>query len=136
MYGLVAGRPVSASDPQVAGFEAKNSCHIDGISEPDNVTYVSGYDMLVIGEDTGSGHQNDAIWAYDFATEKLTRILTTPYGSETTSPYWYPNINGWSYLTTVVQHPYGESDSNQNTGAGEARAYTGYVGPFPAVNVQ
>lgn len=136
MYGLVAGRPVTASDPQVAGFEAKNSCHIDGIAEPDNVTYISGYDMLVIGEDAGSTHQNDAIWAYDFATEKLTRILTTPYGSETTSPYWYPNINGWSYLTTVVQHPYGESDKDKNTGAGEARAYTGYVGPFPAVNVQ
>ncbi|UXD88551.1 PhoX family protein [Thalassolituus hydrocarboniclasticus] len=137
MYGLVAGRPVSIADPQVAGFEAKNSCHIDGIAEPDNVTYISGYDMLIIGEDAGTTHQNDALWAYDFASEKkLTRILTTPYGSETTSPYWYPNINGWSYLTTVVQHPYVETDDDKDTGSGEARAYTGYVGPFPAVNVQ
>ena len=38
--------------------------------------------------------------------------------------------------TAIVQHPYGESDEEKNTGAGEARAYTGYVGPFPAVNVQ
>jgi uncharacterized protein len=133
MYGLVSGRPVSATDPQVAGFEDNNSCHINGISEPDNVTYMSGYDKLIIGEDTGSGHQNDVIWAYDFESASLTRIQTTPYGSETTSPYWYPNINGWAYLTSVVQHPYGESDKDQNTGAGEARAYTGYIGPFPAV---
>lgn len=136
MYGLVEGRPVSGSDPQVAGYEANNSCHINGIAEPDNLAYMSGYDQLIIGEDTGSGHQNDVIWAYDFDADALTRIQTTPYGSETTSPYWYPNINGWSYLTSVVQHPYGESDQSEDTGAGEARAYTGYIGPFPAVNAQ
>ncbi|ASP40783.1 hypothetical protein CHH28_01180 [Bacterioplanes sanyensis] len=133
MKGLVSGRPVSEQDPQVAGFEDNNSCHIDGIANPDNVTYMSGYDKLIIGEDTGSGHQNDVIWAYDFEDKSLTRIQTTPYGAETTSPYWYPNINGWAYLTSVVQHPYGESDSDKDTGAGEARAYTGYIGPFPAV---
>lgn len=134
--GLVAGRPVSESDPQAVGFEQSNSCHIDGIANPDNVTYMSGYDYLIIGEDTGSGHQNDVIWAYDFTSEALTRIQTTPYGAETTSPYWYPNINGWAYMTSVVQHPYGESDGNKNTGAGENRAYTGYIGPFPAVTVE
>lgn len=144
MYGLVAGRgitgsgyePDSEAEAQVAGFEANNDCHIDGIANPDNVTYMSGYDYLIIGEDTGSGHQNDVIWAYNFEDESLTRIQTTPYGSETTSPYWYPNINGWAYMMSVVQHPYGESDSDQDTGAGEARAYTGYIGPIPAVNVQ
>lgn len=135
MYGLIAGRPVSDTDPQTVGFEANNSCHIDGIASPDNVTYISGYDLLVIGEDT-SKHQNDVLWSLDFSDDSLTRIFTTPYGSETTSPYWYSNINGWAYLTAVVQHPYGESDEEKNTGAGEARAYTGYVGPFPAVNVQ
>lgn len=139
MSGIVAGRPVTGSgygsieEAQVAGFEARNKCHIDGIANPDNVTYMSGYDQLIIGEDTGSGHQNDIIWAYDFETQELTRIQTTPYGAETTSPYWYPNINGWSYMTSVVQHPYGESDGDQDTGNGEARAYTGYIGPFPAV---
>ena len=124
---------MSEQDPQLAGFEDNNSCHINGLANPDNVTYMSGYDQLIIGEDTGSGHQNDVIWAYDFADQSLTRIQTTPYGAETTSPYWYPNINGWAYLTSVVQHPYGESDGDKDTGAGEARAYTGYMGPFPAV---
>jgi hypothetical protein len=50
------------------------------------------------------------MWYHDFKTKALTRILETPYGSEVTSPYWYPNIHGWSYLITVIQHPYGESD--------------------------
>ena len=67
---------------------------------------------LPAGEDTDE-HQNDAMWYYDFKDGSLTRFLTTPYGSETTSPYWYPNINGWAYLTAVVQHPYGESDEDQ-----------------------
>ncbi|UZK02867.1 PhoX family protein [Venatoribacter cucullus] len=133
MSALVVGRPVSESDPQVVGFENNNTCHIDGIANPDNVTYMSGYDKLIIGEDTGDGHQNDVIWAYEFDDKSLTRIQTTPYGAETTSPYWYPNINGWAYLMSVIQHPYGESDRDKNTGAGENFAYTGYVGPFPAV---
>lgn len=35
----------------------------------------------------------------------LDRIFSTPYGSETTSPYWYNNVNGNSYLMAVIQHP-------------------------------
>ncbi|MCA9553189.1 MAG: DUF839 domain-containing protein, partial [Myxococcales bacterium] len=123
--GVVAGRPVDG-DPV-------NTCAKDGIANPDNVTFLTGMGILIIGEDTGSGHQNDAIWAYNVYTGSLTRILTTPYGSETTSPYWYPNINGWAYLRTTVQHPYGESDSDQLMDPAEARAYDGYVGPFPAL---
>ncbi|WP_369857034.1 PhoX family phosphatase [Candidatus Thalassolituus haligoni] len=140
MKGLVVGRPTKASngvegvnvEAQLAGFEDENSCHINGISEPDNVTYMSGYDYLIIGEDTGN-HQNDVIWAYDFASQDLIRIQTTPYGSETTSPYWYPNINGFAYLMSVVQHPYGESDQEEDTTGDAHRAYTGYIGPFPAI---
>jgi hypothetical protein len=40
-------------------------------------------------------------------------MLSTPYGSETTSTYFYPNINGYAYMTAVVQHPYGESDEDK-----------------------
>jgi uncharacterized protein len=138
--GLVQGIPTSAGTGTTIAAVANpadfangmNKCHIDGIANPDNVTYMSGHDQLIIGEDTGDGHQNDVIWAYDLTAGSLARIQTTPYGSETTSPYWYPNINGWAYLTSVVQHPYGESDGDKDTGTGENRAYTGYVGPFPA----
>lgn len=124
MIGLVAGEPISG--------DANNSCALDGIANPDNVTYLPRYRTLVIGEDTGSGHQNDVVWSYDLLRGTLTRILTTPYGSETTSPYWYPDVNGFGYLTAVAQHPYGESDQDKLIpGSGDERAYTGYVGPFP-----
>lgn len=115
------------------GDLANNSCDVDGLANPDNITYIPKYKVLIIGEDTGSGHQNDMIWAYDLRTEELTRIQTTPYGSETTSPYFYPNINGWSYITSVVQHPYGESDEDKLAAPEEAFAYTGYIGPFPSL---
>ncbi len=115
--------------------DPNNSCDLNGLANPDNVTYMPGYDTLIIGEDTGSGHQNDMIWAYNVESGELTRIQTTPYGSETTSPYFYPNINGWAYLMSVVQHPYGESDQDKlNPGTGEEMAYTGYIGPFPAMD--
>ncbi|MFZ2225272.1 MAG: hypothetical protein WAV26_11380, partial [Candidatus Deferrimicrobium sp.] len=88
-----------------------------------------------IGEDTGDGHQNDAVWAYNVTSKTLTRIETTPYGSETTGVYFYPNIHGWAYIMSVIQHPYGESDSDQTTPGSEAtRGYTGYIGPLPAMN--
>ena len=58
---------------------------------------------------------------------ELTRILTTPYGAETTSVYAYPDVNGHGYVMAVVQHPYGESDAGQaavaGPGAGLSRLY-------------
>ena len=140
MTGLIGGIP--AEYPADSPF-ASYSCDADGLANPDNLTFITGYNTLIIGEDTGSGHQNDVIWSLNLDkvdaadhTAGLTRIQTTPYGSETTSPYWYPNINGFAYLMSVVQHPYGESDGDQLApGSLEHRAYTGYVGPFPAMDV-
>jgi len=143
IYGVVAGiprlydtgalidNPYGGSKDQ--GPYSANECDLDGISEPDNLTFIPGYDTLIIGEDTGK-HQNDMIWSYKVETEKLTRIQTTPYGSETTSPYFYPNINGWGYMMSVVQHPFGESDQDALKVDQEKRGYTGYVGPFPAMD--
>eukprot|EP00889_Picochlorum_renovo_P007848 jgi/Picre1/34878/NNA_002344.t1 len=45
-------------------------------------------------------------------TGKLTRVATTPYGSESTGINLYEGKNGYSYLTHVTQHPYGETDSD------------------------
>ena len=70
-------------------------------------------DQLLILEDTGSGHQNDVVWAYNLRDDSMVRIFSSPYGSETTSGWWYNNVNGWAYLLTIVQHPYGESDEDQ-----------------------
>lgn len=139
MYGLISGIPLlyslgaAADNPYPAdGPYAANQCDLNGISEPDNITFVKGYNTLVIGEDTGK-HQNDVIWAYDLSTDELTRIQTTPYGSETTSPYFYPDINGFAYFASVIQHPFGESDQTEIKDPEEARGYTGYIGPFPAM---
>ncbi len=143
MFGLLQGLPVTKSygapddsqayDPN--GPFAKNNCSLDGIANPDNITFIPKYKTLIIGEDSGGGHQNDMVWTYSIETKKLARIQTTPYGSETTSVYFYPNINGWGYLMSVVQHPYGESDQDKTVaGSEETRGYTGYIGPFPAMD--
>ena len=131
MYGIVSGvQKKYAKD----GDYANNTCDINGISNPDNLTFMTGRNTLIIGEDTGSGHQNDAIWSYNMNSQKLTRILTTPYGSETTSPYYYPDVNGFAYLMGVIQHPYGESDEDKLSDPAESAAYTGYIGAMPAMN--
>jgi uncharacterized protein len=131
MKAIAVGKPQQYPD----GSEwAGNTCDLDGIASPDNISYLAGRDTLFIGEDTTTGHQNDAVWAYDLASGKLTRILTTPYGAETTSVYAYPDVNGHGYVMAVVQHPYGESDEDKLKSPDEAQAYLGYIGPFPKLD--
>lgn len=134
MYSLVEG----FADSSVKG----NKCSVTSLANPDNITFIPNTKTLIIGEDTGSGHENDYIWSYNLNDKKLTRIQTTPYGSETTSPYFYNNIKGYGYLMSVVQHPYGEGDALRNKkqmkkearSASQIRAYTGYMGPLPVIN--
>lgn len=145
MYGLISGNPTTAYDPdsELPAYDpdgplANNKCDVNAIANPDNITFMPGYNTLIIGEDTGSGHQNDIVWSFNLDSGTLTRIQTTPYGSETTSPYFYPNLNGHAYLMSVIQHPYGESDSDkadelENPDTAKA-AYTGYIGPFPPMD--
>lgn len=112
-----------------------NVCGVNGIANPDNLSFINGYDTLLIGEDSTDGHQNDVVWAYNIVTRELTRIFSTPYGSETTGVYFYPNVNGHAYIKAQVQHPYGESDTDKTgTDASVTQSYTGYIGPFPAMN--
>ena len=131
MKAIVVGKPMEyAAGSPFAG----NTCDMDGLANPDNISYLPGYNTLFIGEDTETGHQNDAVWSYDLATEALTRIQTTPYGSETTSVYIYPDVAGSAYLMSVVQHPYGESDEDKLSASGDAAAYLGYLGPMPKLD--
>jgi hypothetical protein len=142
MVSALAGRMTRAWDQDsdlpaypADGPFAANKCDLNGIANPDNLTFIPGQGILIIGEDTGEGHQNDALWAYDLDRRSLTRILTTPYGSEVTSPYFYQDVGGFAYLISVVQHPFGESDQDKLIpGSGDDRAYTGYLGPFPAMS--
>lgn len=116
--------------PKGSDYEG-NKCSVDAIAEPDNLTFIKNSNLLIIGEDTNL-RQIDYMWAYNVETKKLTRIFTTPYGSETTSPFWYPNIGGNAYLTAVVQHPYGESDKDKKSSLQDIESWVGVVGPFPA----
>ncbi|WP_225409308.1 PhoX family protein [Stigmatella hybrida] len=112
-----------------------NVCSVSHIANPDNLSFINGYDTLLIGEDTVNGHQNDMVWAYNLTTRELTRIFSAPYGSETTGVYFYPDINGYAYIKTQVQHPYGESDTDKmGSDPSVTHSYTGYIGPFPAMN--
>ncbi len=106
MKGLIAGTPMTYD---ASSEYAAYTCDVDGIANPDNLTYLKGQHILAIGEDTDM-HPNDFVWAMNTETGALTRMVSTPYGSETTSPFWYPNINGFGYITLTTQHPFGETD--------------------------
>jgi len=143
--GIVAGRMTTVIDPDrlnpstVAAYAADSpfvgsSCDIEGLANPDNISFMAGRKTLLIGEDSGDGHQNDMVWSYNVETHELTRIETTPYGAETTSVYYHHNLNGFGYIVSVVQHPYGESDQTKLTDPGDKHSYFGYIGPLPVAN--
>jgi uncharacterized protein len=134
MRGILQGRYLGATAYDGTAFaSSQNDCDLNAISMPDNLSYLPKYGMLLIGEDT-SHHQNDMLWAYNVKTQELQRIATTPFGSETTSPFWHTNINGYGYVTMVTQHPFGESDAGKAAGAADFESYVGYIGPFPALS--
>lgn len=120
--------------PAESPYAGKNTCAVTTLANPDNLSFIPGFDTLLIGEDSGVEHQNDAVWAYNVTSGQLDRILTTPYGAETTGVYFYPNIGGHAYIKAQVQHPYGESDQDQLTGPDDLRSYTGYIGPLPRMD--
>lgn len=157
MKALVVGIPKAYTDRPIgnsSGGTTQQSCDDAGIALPDNVSMGPTDDILIIGEDATYEHQSDFLWAYNLNDKKLTRIASGIYGAELTSPYYYRNINGWDYMTLVVQHPYDESDfqkgpdtsygkgatgstaaSTMTTAKANAmRAQAGYIGPFPRVN--
>lgn len=115
-------------DPEDPTCNPANTCDVNAISSPDNLSYMPEFDTLVVGEDT-SEHQNDVMWSYNFANGSLDRIFSTPYGAEVTGAYWYPNIGGSSYLMAVIQHPYGESDV-EHVADPESSGPEGWVGYF------
>jgi len=117
MKGLIMGQPKN------------NKCDIDGLANPDNITFIPESNTLIIGEDT-SKHLNDAVWAYDLDTRKLTRIATVTYGAETTSPFWH-QIGYYGYLTLTTQHPYSEVPKDYAPPKGsDFESKAGYIGPI------
>jgi len=99
-----------------------NSCDIHSIANPDNIAFMVGHDKLLIGEDSGR-HENNAVWAYDLTTQSLNRLLTAPRGAETTGISFHPDINGFAYIMSQVQHPAADTVFGRN-------GTVGYLGPL------
>merc|ERR1711939_837211 len=86
--------------------------------QPRQRASMHGHKMLLIAEDTGN-HHNNILWLYDLSQRRLVgRIGSTPQGAEVCSPYFYPDVGGFSYITMVMQHP--DSDSYGPSGLGYA----------------
>jgi uncharacterized protein len=129
------GRPIDSANagirmrPEVVGIPllepnaAGNHCEPTGIANPDNLTLLGGYGVLVIAEDTPF-HTNAVLWSYDLRSKELVPILIAPPGGQVTGIQWVADLLGHGYLTAVIQHPEGVTADDQ-------RAYTGYIGPFP-----
>jgi hypothetical protein len=124
MNAIITGTPDSSV--------ANNACDVNGISNPDNVTYLQGSDVLVIGEDT-SKHENNMIWALNVKSNELTRMMTTPLDAETTSPFWHRDVNGFGYMTAVSQHPMDDVDDATSD---EKQSEVGVIGPIDFTQLQ
>ena len=120
---LICGVPQSFnSEDKMGHTDAADYCDIHNIANPDNVAFMNGHDILLIGEDT-SKHKNNAVWAYHMESHALTRISTVVQDAETTGVWYVENINGWSYIMNQVQHP---DEGSTYGGAGTV----GYLGPI------
>ena len=81
-----------------------NKSNPDKISCPDNLKFSEAFRTLFIGEDSGY-HVNNFLWAYNVDTKKLSRILSTPAGAESTGLHAVDEINGFTYIMSNFQHP-------------------------------
>ncbi len=99
MKAVVVGEPLDVNEP----YADEWTCHPDGISNPDNITYI-GHNTLLISEDT-TKHVNNMTWAYDTQRKKLTRIASLPIGAEVTGVDTAA-INEKGILLMNIQHPF------------------------------
>jgi len=106
-YAIIFGQNKDYTGTEFEG----NRDDVDQISSPDNLTYIANSNTLIIAEDT-SAHTNNMMWAYDVNRSTLSRLATLPKGAEATSTYFYRDINGYSYLSLVTQHPIDDKESS------------------------
>lgn len=87
----------------VRGVPDGSGCAPTGISNPDNVTYLGGYDLLAIAEDTR--RSPDGLWVWDRHLDTLSRVLLAPAEAEIAGLGWLPDLGGHAYLTLSLQGP-------------------------------
>jgi len=95
--------PSALLGEEIATDALGNTCAVDKIANTDNLFYSSRARTLFIGEDSGT-HVNNYVWAYNIDTKKLSRILSTPAGAESTGLQVVENMNGFAYIMSNAQH--------------------------------
>ena len=134
--------PLIAGKPDAGVGEGKfNQCAVDGIANPDNIAVIPEHDTLIIAEDSDGRHENDAIWAMDMGTGRLTRIMTVPPGGEASGVYWHRNVNGHGYLTAIVQHQFANNVEAKgaklpSNDPKHRQGVVGVIGPFPVAKAK
>jgi hypothetical protein len=115
-----------------------NTADPDKIANTDNIFFAEKMRTLFIGEDS-EGHVNNFVWAYNVDTKKLTRILSTPVGAESTGLQVLEDLNGYAYIMSNTQH-HGDWKSTKNPEVDAAiakidkfDANVGYIGGLPAL---
>lgn len=99
MKAVVIGQPLDVNE----AYADEWTCHPDGISNPDNITYI-GHNTLLISEDTNK-HVNNMTWAYNTETKMMTRIASLPIGAEVTGVDTAA-IGDKGILLINIQHPF------------------------------
>ena len=94
---LLAGLDLETPDP------LGNTAHADRIANPDNLKFSESLRTLFIGEDSGM-HVNNFLWAYNVDSGRLSRILSTPAGAESTGLHAADDVHGWTYVLSNFQH--------------------------------
>lgn len=57
-----------------------NTCSTESIANPTSLSFLNGFDELLIGE-ASERHLNNFVWAYDPLSESATRIFHAPKGN-------------------------------------------------------
>jgi secreted PhoX family phosphatase len=95
--------PAKLTGEDIPNDALGNIANPDKIANPDNLFFSGKMRTLFIGEDSGT-HVNNAVWAYNVDTDKLTRILSLASGAESTGLQVVENINGHAYIMSNAQH--------------------------------
>jgi hypothetical protein len=115
-----------------------NTANPDKIANTDNLFFAEKMRTLFVGEDSGT-HVNNFVWAYNVDTKKLSRVLSTPVGAESTGLQVVEDMNGYAYVMSNTQH-HGDWATGKNAEVDKALATIdkfdagfGYIGGLPAV---
>ena len=136
MEAIVTGRPLGANEP----YADQWYCSPEGISNPDNMTYI-GHNTLLISEDT-TKHVNNMTWAYNTETKTMTRIASLPIGAEVTGVD-KAIVGDKGILMINTQHPFKDNPKAvdgtkpnttliENASDEQKKADIGYINGIPA----